>query len=63
MTVLKAVSSNEVEIKNCEYHFSLVYDSLRYLSFILVIFHPKCGVMIVRYKHHALSQQTIQNSL
>jgi hypothetical protein len=38
---LKAVSNNEVEIKNCECHFSLVYVLLIYLSFILVIFHPK----------------------
>jgi hypothetical protein len=48
MTALKDVSNNEVEIKNCEYHFSLVYDSLIYLSFILVIVHPKCSVMKVR---------------
>jgi len=63
MTVLKAVSNNEVEIKNCEYHFSLMYALLIYLSFIVAIFHPKCSLVKIRYKDQALSQQTIQNSI
>ena len=36
--------------------------TLVYLSFILVIFHPKCSVMKIRYKDQALRQQTIQTA-